>query len=131
MSTNVELVRAWNRALNARDTEQVLALVTPDFEMVEPRALPGATTVRGRDGLERYSAGWDRNWSEWEFCEVEIEDVSPTQVIFVADLKLRGRGSGIDVQHRWIYLFAIRDGLIASQVGFDDKDDALRAVRAG
>jgi ketosteroid isomerase-like protein len=131
MGANVELVRAWVRALNERDTQRVLALVTPDFLMVEPQALPGATIVRGRDGLERYAAGWDRNWSDWEFCEVGIADASPTQVVFVADLRLRGRNSGIDVQHRWVYLFTVRDGRIAAQSGFDAKDDALREARAG
>jgi ketosteroid isomerase-like protein len=129
MDANVELVRAWVRALNARDEEEVLALVTPDFELVEPRALPGATHVRGREGLQRYAAGWDRNWSDWEFCEVEIFAASATHVVFVADLKLRGRNSGIDVQHRWVYLFAVRDGQIASQVGFDKRDDAVRAAQ--
>lgn len=131
MGANVELVREWVRALNERDTEQVLALVTPDFEMAEPRALPGATTVRGHEGLERYATGWDRNWSDWRFCEVEIAEVSDSQVLFVADLKLRGRNSGADVQHRWVYLFELRGGLIARQRGFDDRDDALRTARSG
>ena len=131
MSANLALVRAWVRALNDHDEVQVLALVTPDFEMVEPRALPGATTVRGREGLQRYAAGWSRNWSDWEFREVELFEASADQVVFIADLKLRGRNSGADVQHRWVYLFTIRDGKVVSQVGFDNKDDALRAAQAG
>lgn len=129
MGANVALVRAWVRALNERDEDRVVGLVSQDFQLVEPRALPGAGQVHGRDGLRRYAAGWSRNWSEWTFHEVEIFDASPTQVIFVADLELRGRNSGAHVQHRWVYLVTIRDGEITSQIGFDDRDDALEAAR--
>ena len=129
MSANVELARAWIRAINSHDIEQGVALVTPDFELVESSTLPGAAHATGPDGLRRYAAGWERNWSDWEMREVEIVDVPPSHVVLVADLELRGRHSGIDVGRRWIYLFTVRDGKIAGQRGYDDKDEAVRAAQ--
>jgi limonene-1,2-epoxide hydrolase len=45
--TNIEVVRAWMRALNEDDTEVALALCDPEFEMTESQTLPGAATVSG------------------------------------------------------------------------------------
>jgi ketosteroid isomerase-like protein len=131
VSANVQLTRAWIRAINEGDTERWLGLVTPDFELIESSTLPGAAQAYGPEGLRRYAAGWARNWSAWELREVEIVDVPPTRVVLAADLKLRGRHSGIDVERRWVYLLSVRDGKLASQIGFDDKDEALRVARSG
>lgn len=131
MSANVEIVRAWMRALNDDDEAKARALITPDFELVESETLPGALRARGEEGLRRYAAGWRRTWSEWDWREVEVVDIPPMHVVLVADLELRGRQSGISVCRRWVYLFAFRGGRLAQQVGFDDKDAAIRAAEAG
>jgi ketosteroid isomerase-like protein len=130
ISANAEIVRAWIRAINGRDPEEPVALVTPDFELVESSTLPGAARAVGLEGLREYGAGWTRNWSEWEMREVELVEIPPTHVVLVADLSLRGRGSGIEVERRWVYLFQIRGDKLASQLGYDDKEEALRAGRA-
>jgi ketosteroid isomerase-like protein len=40
-----DVARNWIRAINTRGAEDVLAMVTPDFEMVESSALPAATAA--------------------------------------------------------------------------------------
>jgi hypothetical protein len=65
---NVEVVRAWMRACNADDPESAVALCASAFEMTEPSTLPGAATTSGLDNLRRYFAGWQRNWSEWDWA---------------------------------------------------------------
>jgi len=121
-----DVARNWIRAINTRGAEDVLAMVTPDFEMVESSALPAAARVSGAEELSRYMAGWERNWSDWEMREVELIEVPPAHAVLVADLKLRGRHSGIEVSRRWVYLFRIRRDRIAAQIGVDDKDEAIR-----
>jgi ketosteroid isomerase-like protein len=49
-------------------------------------------------------------------------------VFVIALLRLRGRRSGIWVEHRWAYLFTVRDGKLSRQDSFDDKAQALAAV---
>jgi ketosteroid isomerase-like protein len=129
--TNVELVRAWMRACHGADLEGAFALVDPDFEMTETPALPGAATTSGLDALERYFAGWRRNWSEWAWLEEELLDLPPDKVLVMARLKLKDLRSGIWVEHLWAYLFTVCDGKLVRQDGFNSKADALEAAGAG
>src|SRR3954453_23865078 len=125
---NVELVRRWIRAGNGTGLEAAMALCDPAFEMTESPTLPGAATTAGLDGVRRYFAGWKRNWSEWAWQEEEVHDIPPDKVLVMALLRLRGLRSGIWVEHRWAYLFTLRDGKLLRQDGFDDKAQALAAV---
>ena len=103
--------------------DDMLALTHPEFVMTEARSLPGATEVRGREALRSYSFGWARNWSDWEWVEEEVVELPPDRVVLVATLRLRGLRSSIWVAHRWAYLFAVRDGLIVRNDGFESKNE--------
>jgi hypothetical protein len=45
-----------------------------------------------------------------------------------ATLRLRGLRSSICVEHRWAYLFVIRDGLVLRVDGFLSKEEILDAA---
>ena len=122
------MVRAWMRACNGNDAEAAIALCDASFEMTESSALPGAATTTGLAGVRRYFAGWTRNWSEWDWQEEELMDLPGDKVLVAANLKLKGLRSGIWVEHRWVYLFTLRDGKLLRQDGFDDKAQALEAA---
>ena len=124
---NVELVRRFVRGVNESE-DDFSSLCHPDFELTESASLPGAATVRGLDQLRSYGYGWQRNWSEWEWREEEIDEIAKGKVLMVATLWLRGLRSGISVERRWAYLFTIRDGKLARQVGYDTKEEALEAA---
>jgi hypothetical protein len=103
--------------------DDMLALTHPEFEMTEASALPGAVHVRGREGLRSYAYGWAKNWSEQEWLEHEIVELPPDRVVLDATLRLRGLRSSIWVEHRWVYLFVIRDELILRDDGFLGKEE--------
>jgi hypothetical protein len=125
VSENAELVRAWQKAANEGRVDDQLALTHPEFEMTEASALPGAAHVKGRDALRRYCYGWLKNWSEWEWIEEELTELPPDRVVLDATLRLRGLRSSIWVEHRWAYLFVIRDGLVLRNDGFLSKEEIL------
>jgi ketosteroid isomerase-like protein len=125
---NIELVRAWQQAAEDGRVEDLLALTHPEFEMTEARSLPGATHVKGLEALRRYCFGWARNWSAQEWREEEVIELPPDRVVLDATLRLRGLRSSIWVEHRWAYLFVIRDGLILRNDGFLSKEEILGTV---
>jgi hypothetical protein len=65
------------------------------------------------------------DWSEWEWREEELIGLRPDRAVLDATLRLRGLRSSIWVEHRWAYLFVIRDGLILRNEGFLSKEEIL------
>ncbi len=131
MASAPDVVSAWMRACSGGDTDVILALVDPDFEMTEASSLPGAVAVSGVAGLERYLRGWTRNWSQTDWRAEEITDLGGGRVLVVATLALRGLRSSIDVERRFAYLFTVRNGRILRQDGYDDRAQALAASEEG
>ena len=129
VGANAELVRAWQQAAEDGRVEDLWALTHPEFEMTEAEALPGAAHVKGRERLRSYAHGWARNWSEWEWREEELMELPPDRVVLDSTLRLRGLRSTIWVEHRWAYLFEIRDGLILRNDGFLSKQEILDRTR--
>src|ERR1700741_2008300 len=108
----------------------MVALTPPELEMPEASALPGAVHVVGIEALRSYGYGWRRNWSQWEWREEELIELPPDRLGFVATLRLRGLRSTIWVEHRWAYLFVVRDGLILRDDGFLAVEEALASAGA-
>lgn len=128
MSAATEVVSAWMEACSGGDTDSIMALADPAFEMTEAASLPGAASVSGADGLRRYLRGWARNWSQTDWRAEEVSDLGGGRVLVVATLRLRGLRSAIDVERRFAYVFAVRDGRILRQDGYDDRAQALEAA---
>jgi SnoaL-like domain len=124
VACNLDLVRSWMQAANAGATDIRRALAHPEIEISEASDLPGAAHVSGIDQLLSYDHGFRRNWSEWDWREEEIVDLPPDRVLVVATLRLRGLRSGIWVDHRWTYIFTVRDGLILREDGYNTRDEA-------
>lgn len=126
------LVRAYMTALNDDDVALHREAVSEDFELIEAPALPGAAHLRGAEALERYWRGWKRNWTEWRWTPVLIEEAGD-RVLLQADLWLRATHTGIALEMRWWYVFTVADGRLVRQEGFDsdDEEGARAAFRAG
>ena len=128
MPQNADVVRSFVEAVNLGRVDDIVALAHPDYEMTEPSLLPGAARVSGREELRSYSYGWARNWSEWEWLEEELVELPPDHVMLDSTLRLRGLRSSIWVEHRWVYLYTLRDGLILRNHAFQTKQEALESL---
>jgi ketosteroid isomerase-like protein len=128
MGSNLDLVRSYMRAVNDDAMDITRSLAHPEIEYSEASDLPGAAHALGIDELLSYAYGWRKNWSEWDWREEEILDLPPDRVLVVATLRLRGLRSGIWVEHRWAYIFTVRDGLILRLAGYNTRDEALATI---
>jgi hypothetical protein len=54
-----------------------------------------------------------------------LVEFPPDRALLDSTLRLRGLRSSIWVEHRWSYVFLIRDGMVLRMDGFNDRDEAL------
>jgi ketosteroid isomerase-like protein len=127
VSGNLEVVKAWVDACNRQDADAALALCTPDVELIESKALPGAVDAIGADAVRTYLERFTAHWSEGEWLPEEFLE-SSDKVFMRARLLLTGRRSGIQVDREWFYVFTIREGKLQRQDGFDSREEGLRAA---
>ena len=99
----------------------------PEISMVESDALPGAVSARGIDAVKRYIESFAKYWGEVRFEPEEFIDAGDS-VVVVARLVGRGKRSGIEVTHRWAYVWTVRGDKALSMVGYADRAEALKVV---
>jgi ketosteroid isomerase-like protein len=119
---NVALVRgmydAWLRGESAR------RWIAADLEYVNPPDAVEAGTVRGRRRLGAWRDAYDLFRIEPE----RIEAVGPEDVVVVAKVTIRGRGSQAEVVTEQGYVWTIRDGQAVRFRWFRDPAEALDEV---
>src|SRR5947207_3000944 len=96
---NIELVRRYIAAFNARDVEAAIALCDPSIEYVNPI---GAIEPGIRRGLPAFNAAVEKLFEGWEKWEMEPEQFTAVgnQVAVLLHYQARVRQSGIEVEGR-------------------------------
>jgi len=118
---NVELVREIVAAVP--DWDEVSALLHPEVRF-DQRRIPDGGVYEGREACGRFFERWFGTWDEIQMKpERFIQDGD--HVLALMTIKGRGKGSGVPVVIRSADLFTIRDGKIASLVGYPDRAEAL------
>ena len=125
---NIAIVRTGFEALNRRDIETVLGFCHPEVELV-PSLVGGieGTTFRGREGYRRWFEQQSEIYDEVIFDLQDIRAVAD-QVVALYDLRVRGAGSGVELESPRAAVFTIEEGQLTRQVGYESQADALRAV---
>ena len=126
---NVEMVKRGIDAYNRRDIDNLTELTTVDFAWFP--ALPGTVEVEGyhgRAGVETYFAEIRSTWQELRVIGDEIRDLGDERVLQLAQMRFRGRASGIMVESELALLMTIRDGKIVRSEDYLSHADALKAV---
>jgi ketosteroid isomerase-like protein len=128
MDETERVARAWVDACNGADPGRLLALLHPDVELHEARALPGAVSAVGREAVMRYLERFTTHWSSFYWEPLEWQTAGDRAQLR-ANLQLEGRKSGISVNREWYYVFTVRDGMLLRQDGYDDRATAEAALR--
>jgi ketosteroid isomerase-like protein len=127
---NVELVRRIIELFNRKDIARVLDAVADDFELDWSNSIgPLKGVYKGRErALELWESFLDA-WDEIRWDPQEIIEVDEARVILVNHVRMRGGGSGVDVEATAALLWTITDGKGRSVKLYQSKAEALAAAQ--
>jgi hypothetical protein len=123
---NVALVMRGLESLNNGDVGQMLAVADPEIRFI-PRRAPVMGAYVGHDGMREFITDNAENLEVFHVTPDEVIDLDD-RVVIVGTLRVRGRGSGIDMSFPTATVTTVRDGKIVHFEEFVDRDKALAAV---
>jgi uncharacterized protein len=129
MKEDVEILRNAYEALNEGDIERALAVLDDDAEWSEHSDLPEAGVYRGRDAIRTFLERFLESWQDFD-QEVEELITGDGCVLLMLRSRVRGKGSGINVEAQYAHLWTMKDGRGVRVDAYFDRDEALRALRA-
>jgi ketosteroid isomerase-like protein len=133
MSTqrNVQVVRNSFEAFAGGDFETAFAAHDPNTEWRTADDEPDAQTYKGIAGLRRFVGSLAELWLDRFEHTQRFEDFIDCGdwVVVPWSGRLRGRGSGIEVEASETYAIRVRDGRIVRVEEYRTKEEALEAVR--
>ena len=119
--TNVEVVRTIIAAVP--DWERVRSMLHEDVQL-DQRRMPDGDLYHGRDAFGRFFQRWFGAWDDLRLepeRPVEVGD----RVLVLLRVEGRGKSSGVPVVIRAADVWTVREGKIASRVGYPDRSEAL------
>ena len=126
---NTELVRRTIDLWNARDIDQALEELADDCEMDWSNSIgPLKGIYRGREGVLKLWMSFLDAWDTVHWDPEDIIEVDDTRVVVVNHVRMRGRGSGVDVDATGVQLWTIETGKAQRIKLYQSKSDALKAA---
>lgn len=125
-SENVERVRQGYELWNSGDIEAWLGILDPDVVTVFA-AGPDASVWHGRDAVREWHAQGLETWDGWGVMDVERYVDLGERVLVAVRWRVRGRGSGVEVESRQAHVATLRDGLV-TRLEFHESEAAARAA---
>ena len=125
---NVELVRdsfaAWERG----DLEWLDRHTDPEVEIAQPPNLPGTSTYTGKEGLREALRDWPSQWEDFRIALVETTALDQGRVLAMTRQVGRGKGSGVEVEADFAFVFTVRQGKLVRWQMFTSREEALEAA---
>ena len=123
----MEIVRRVYAAWERGDVPGPSELLDPGVEYVNPG---GAIEPGTRRGLGEFTQALQKVFESYEYWRADMEKAEAIgdQVVVVVRYRLRGRGSGVEIEGRESALWTLRDGKVVRYEWFHGPDDAAAAV---
>jgi ketosteroid isomerase-like protein len=119
---DIELIKRGLTAFGEGNFDLMLETLDEDAEI---QRLGGAGTLRGKEAI--------RAWAEPD--AIEYQNATPTgfrrngdRVLVNCDWRIRGSGSGIEVETKVFLVYRLRGGKVLHLDVFQDEKDALEAA---
>jgi ketosteroid isomerase-like protein len=126
---NVEIVQRWVEFYNRRDTDGLIGLTTPDYEMKSVfTGIESGGIFRAYTGFPfAYFKEIDDAYEQFELVATDWIDAGAA-VVMVADISWRGGASGAEGRSPLFAVFWLRAGKVFREESFTTRDEALEAV---
>lgn len=129
---NADRARKIYALLSRRDVDSVLDFFAPEFEVDWSRSMSGMKGVY--TDREEVGTAWLDHWVDpWEWMELEVVEATELDddtVICITHVRMRGRGSGAEVEATGAALWTFADGLVTGSVLYQSREDAMAALRS-
>ena len=126
---NSEIVLQLIEAVNRRDVDAFVALVSPDVEWEDSSFWSEPARIySGRGELREWFNQIVEPWESLHFEVEEITEATNDRVFLGTLLTTRGKGSGVETQLRAWGAIWIANGKITRRHVFLDRDEALEAA---
>jgi ketosteroid isomerase-like protein len=127
---NVQVVAAAFAAYQGGDETRFYELASPEIVVTQ---FPDQLDVRdfhGHDGLRQAMDEWIGTWDDWT---IELLGMAEDgDLVFATALQRgRGKGSGAPMENVVVFVFTVKDGLVARWRMFHDEEEARAAVGQG
>jgi ketosteroid isomerase-like protein len=124
---NVDVVQhAWD-AFARGDIDAVVEAIAPTAETRVPESVPWGGTYVGPDGFRDFLYKLGQAFDQFKATPDKVLGADDNHVIVIAKTKGRAKGGGtIEGSNVWVY--QLRDGLIADAESWGDTAQALQAL---
>jgi ketosteroid isomerase-like protein len=128
---DVELVRRgfelWAQGGHEAAQEFLRARLAPDFEYIPHMAQIEGKVYKGPEALATWVSDMLEAFEEVRPEAEEFRDLGE-HVMVNGRTTLRGKGSGVPTEFKWVQLYAFRDRLMTSCHIYPDEQSALAAL---
>jgi ketosteroid isomerase-like protein len=125
---NVEVVRDSIAAINEGDYGRAMGHLADDVVLKNPAGV-FAGPFRGREAVGGWFGDWFRMFDWNVHADIrEIAEIGDDGVFLVVESGGRGRGSGVEVEGTFAWLYRLREGKITRMDGYLSREEALDAA---
>jgi ketosteroid isomerase-like protein len=124
---NVDVVRRFLDAFNARDVEVLVRLSAEDCEWVPFRAQLEGIVYRGHEGVRQFLSDMNEDWETFRIDPLEFRD-RHQRVAVIGRVKARSAGSSMEIESIAGFVHEVEQGRVRRITSHSDVEAALDAV---
>jgi ketosteroid isomerase-like protein len=126
---NIAIVRRILDAINRRDVDAAIESASEDFEADWSNSRGLLSGIhRGRDEARESLKAFLEPWESLRWDPEELIELEDDRVLTVSHIRMRGRGSGVEVSATGASIWTIRGGKAAAMKLYQSKVAALEAA---
>jgi ketosteroid isomerase-like protein len=129
MSCLVQIVEQLGDAWNRSDWDFAEDWFLPDADAIAPEGWPEAEDAQGWPGIRRQFERLNEPWEESHWEPQTTEPVGDETVMQYGRWRVRGHGSGIEVEAEFWIIFRFRGQKVRRVEFYPDHDQAMVAVK--